>query len=321
MALLRLIRWKNLLIIFLTQFLAWRCIITPQIFGLNSGLSFFFSTVNFLFLSLSTVLIAAAGYIINDYFDIKIDTINKPEKVVLGKAIERKKAIILHTTLNIIALTMAGYVAARAHHYEWLLLQLSCTVLLWFYSTHFKRRYMIGNIVVALLTALTILVLIIYNPGIYQVTKTQAMAVNGSSFLPVWTLIVYAFFAFMLTGMREIVKDMEDFKGDEAEGCVTMPIKKGLEYSVRFTQILVVLVIIPLMAACYILFQHQYRLLAGYILALLVIPIALWSVYLGRQAISQHYHDSSRWLKIIMILGVFSLVIYYLQLFLSNATV
>src|ERR1700722_9395935 len=102
MALLRLIRWKNLLIIFLTQFLAWRCIITPQIFGLNSGLSFFFSTVNFLFLSLSTVLIAAAGYIINDYFDIKIDTINKPEKVVLGKAIERKKAIILHTTLNII---------------------------------------------------------------------------------------------------------------------------------------------------------------------------------------------------------------------------
>ena len=72
------------------------------------------------------------------------------------------------------------------------------------------------------------------------------------------------------------------------------------------------------MAACYILFQHQYRLLAGYILALLVIPIALWSVYLGRQAISQHYHDSSRWLKIIMILGVFSLVIYYLQLFLNN---
>src|ERR1017187_3266318 len=94
---LRLIRWKNLLIIFLTQFLAWWCVVlpaTPRVLNL----------VNFFCLSLSTMLIAAAGYIINDYFDVKIDSINKPAKMVLETAIPRKQAIISHTALNIIAL-------------------------------------------------------------------------------------------------------------------------------------------------------------------------------------------------------------------------
>jgi 4-hydroxybenzoate polyprenyltransferase len=316
---LKLIRWKNLLIIFLTQFLAWRCVITPQILGFNGKLAFFFSTVNFLCLSASTVLIAAAGYIINDYFDIKIDTINRPEKVVLGKAIPRRKAILLHTLLNVIALLLAGYVAAQTRHFEWLLLQVGCTVLLWFYSTHFKRQYMTGNIVVALLTALTILILVVYNPGIYKITITQSLAVNGSPFLPVWTLIVYAFFAFMLTWMREIVKDMEDFQGDEAEGCVTMPIKKGLQYSVTFIRVLSSLVVISLAAACYLLFLFHYRLFAGYLLALLIIPVIIWAIYLNRQHTAQHYYECSKRLKIIMVLGVLSLVVYYIQLFLSNA--
>jgi len=119
---LQLIRWKNLLIVFLTQFLAWWCVILP-------GMPVVLTPLHFLLLSLSTVLIAAAGYIINDYFDIKIDTINKPEKVVLEKIIPRKQAIIAHSLLNVVALILAGYVAAQAHHYEWLLLHAAALVL------------------------------------------------------------------------------------------------------------------------------------------------------------------------------------------------
>src|ERR1035437_8023658 len=106
---LRLIRWKNLLIIFLAQLLAWWCVILPESPKI-------LNPINFLCLSLSTILIAAAGHIINDYFDIKIDSINKPDKVVLETVIPRKQAIISHTALNIIALILAGYVAAQAHH-------------------------------------------------------------------------------------------------------------------------------------------------------------------------------------------------------------
>ena len=320
MAWLQLIRWKNLLIIFATQLLAWRCVITPQISGLNNNMALFSNTLNFLCISFSTILIAAGGYIINDYFDVKIDTVNHPEKVVLGKAIARKSAIVSHILLNIIALGLAACAASHARHYEWLLLQASCVVLLWFYSTHFKRQYMAGNLVVSTLTALTIVILIVYNPGIYQAHSPVSGTGKELPFFPVWTLLVYAYFAFMLTWIREIVKDMEDYKGDEAEGCVTMPLKRGLKYAMGFTKILSVMVIVPLIAACYMLITARCYLLSGYILLLLIIPIAAWALYPEKQLTSQYYHNRSRGLKFIMVTGVFSLVIYYFQLFLINAT-
>ncbi len=126
MAWLRLIRWNNLLIILLTQLLAWVCVIMPM--RHYAAVPMLLNAPNFLCLSLSTILIAAAGYIINDYFDIKIDTINKPDKVILEKQIPRRMAIIAHSVLNIIALCLAAFVAAQAHHFEWLLVQVLCTL-------------------------------------------------------------------------------------------------------------------------------------------------------------------------------------------------
>lgn len=246
------------------------------------------------------MLIAAAGYVINDYFDIKIDSINKPQKVVLEVAIPRKQAIVVHTSLNIIAILVAAYVALQAHHYEWLLLQLFCSVLLWFYSTSFKRQYITGNIVVAILTALTIVSLIIYEPSL--------------SHFPKAVLLVYAYFAFMLTWIREIVKDMEDHIGDRAEGCITMPIKHGLAYSARFCMLLSALVILPLTMGSVVLFDHNYKWLSAYVAIILIIPIILWSFFLVRKTTTAHYHTASSGLKTIMLLGICSLIIYHFQL-------
>ena len=312
MSWLRLIRWKNLVIIFLTQFLAWRCIILP-------GDPEILTPVNFILLSVSTMLIAAAGYIINDYFDIKIDLVNKPDKVVLEKVIPRKQAIITYTVLNLIALILAGVVAIQAHHLEWLMFQLCCTLLLWFYSTNFKRQYITGNVVIALLTALTIIVLILYEPRMHPgvlFRKGVAFPSLNERFLIVdngWVLCFYAYFAFMLTWMREIVKDMEDIKGDEAAGCMTMPIKKGLKYATRFTILLSLLVIIPLAIAVFNL-RYDWLGLPLYITLLIIVPLIVWSVFLVRKFTVQHYHNASRGLKIIMIIGICSLFIYHLHL-------
>ena len=284
MAWLRLIRWKNLLIIFLTQLLAWACVILPE----NPAM---LVLVNFLLLSISTVLIAAAGYIINDYFDIKIDMVNHPDKVILEKAIPRKQAIVSHTVLNLIALLLAGIVAMQAHHPEWLLFQACCTLLLWFYSTHFKRQYITGNVVVALLTALTIIVLIVYEPNVHR--NLQSLSFNSALSAPEWILTIYAYFAFMLTWIREIVKDMEDHKGDEAAGCHTMPIKRGLGYSTRFIMALVLLVIAPLIFVSALLLRHHYVIPSLYITGALVLPLIIWSVFLGRKFTVQHYHNAS----------------------------
>lgn len=299
---LRLIRWKNLLILFLAQLLAWVGVILPEQTKQSAQFALLLNTTNFLCITLSTILIAAAGYIINDYFDIKIDLINRPEKVILGKQIPRKTAIIAHTVLNVAALGLAGFVAAQVRHYEWILLQAGCTVLLWFYSTHLKRQYITGNVAVALLSALTIVTLIVYEPALHKLS------------LPAWVLIIYSCFAFLLTWMREIVKDMEDFKGDEAEGCITMPIKRGLGYAAGFTTALAILVVLMLAIATFILFTHKYLLLAAYTFVFLAIPIAVWTIYLHQAHTEIHYGNASRGLKIIMISGICSLLIYHFQI-------
>ena len=305
---MRLIRWKNLAIIFLAQLVAWYCVVlplSPQ--ALNS--------LNFLFITVSTLLIAASGYVINDYFDIKIDSINRPEKMVIGNSVSPKKAIIIHSVLNIVALLLAGVVALQERRPQLLTLQLVCTLLLWFYSTKFKRENIIGNIVVALLTALTIITLVIYEPKLFQLLLPTNLTISTHGpQMPLWVLLVYAYFAFMLTWMREITKDMEDVVGDTEGGCSTLPIKMGLKYASRFTLVLAGLVILPLLVASWQLVTHRYYILAGYVFLLLLLPLVYWCLFLPKSAQTAHYKKASRGLKIIMVLGIFSLVVYNFEL-------
>lgn len=313
MAWLKLIRWNNLIIILLTQLLVWACVIAP--IGRMSEVPFLLDAGNLLLLSLSTVLIAAAGYIINDYFDVRIDNINKPDKMVLERIIPRRLAIIMHTVLNIVALLCAAAVARKGGHYSWPFIQFGCSLLLWFYSTHFKRQFITGNLVVALLTALTIVVLLVYEPGLYSYFHSAAFVLQGEKVLanPVWVLGTYSYFAFVLTWMREIVKDMEDYRGDEAEGCVTMPIKWGLKKAGDFAGVLGVFVLVPLLMAAGTLLLHYDWALGVYVAVALVIPIVLWLFFLPRRATTAHYGQASRYLKMIMVSGIGSLIIYYLE--------
>lgn len=310
---LKLIRWQNLLIVFLTQLLAWACVILP--IKSYSDTPLLLNFTNFMLLSASTVLIAAAGYIINDYFDIKIDAINRPDKVILEKQIPLRMAIVMHSLFNITAIWFAILVAGHAGRYSWVLLQIGCTVLLWLYSTKFKRQFMTGNVVVALLTGLTIVTLMLYETAIHHYMRLPAFVETTHGIVPnpAWVLGIYTCFAFSLTWMREIVKDMEDFKGDAEEGCVTMPIKWGLLRSVRFTQALGVLSILPLLIGSIKLFGAGWWVLGIYTILALAVPIAICIVKLPKTATTQHYHTMSRWLKIIMVSGIGSLIIYYFQ--------
>jgi 4-hydroxybenzoate polyprenyltransferase len=306
---LRLIRWNNLFIILLTQILVWACVLMPLQKWTKDAL--LLDTLNFSLLCLSTILIAAAGYIINDYFDIKIDAINRPQKVILESAIHRRAAIIYHSVLNIVGLLLAAIVALKAGKLHWLSVQLFCTLILFLYSSHFKRMFVIGNIVVALLTALTIFTLFVYEPLLWHFLSEPPMMQKSGAQLPnpIWMLGIYTCFAFVLTWMREVVKDMEDHIGDAAEGCVTMPIKLGLKKTTIFVQILSLAAIIPLLIASY----KVQGILGIYTLIFLALPLIIWVLYLPKQATTQHYFQMSRYLKIIMVFGIGSLLIYYYQ--------
>ena len=303
---LRLIRWKNLLIVFLTQLLVWYCLIYEP-----TNFRGFITILDFLPVAVSTVLIAAAGYVINDYFDIKIDIINRPDKVILEKKIPLRVAIMAHVGLNILALSIASIAASRGGHYEWLLVQLGCTVILWFYSTDFKRQFVIGNVVVALLTALTILILIVYMPAMPMMHLKRYPEPPPPLISATTICYGYAFFAFALTWMREIVKDMEDYKGDAAEGCMTMPIKKGLEFSQRFIQAIGVITIAVLCLIVYYFFSERYIVLGIYTTTFIVAPLIAWCIFLQRRNTTEHYHAASKWLKVIMVAGICSLIVYH----------
>jgi len=226
-----------------------------------------------------------------------------------------KLAIVVHTVFNIAAIFLAILVARRAGHYSFLAMQLGCTVLLWFYSTTFKRQFVSGNVVVSILTAFTIVVLMLYENAIRYYLHMDFFIETGYALIPnpVWVLGTYAYFAFMLTWMREIVKDMEDFKGDAEQGCVTMPIKWGLLRSARFAQLLGMLTVVPLVIGAVKLLKEQWYVLGIYTIAGLALPILIWMYYLPKKATTKHYGTESRYLKIIMVLGVVSLVIYYFQ--------
>lgn len=309
---LALIRWKNLLIIICTQLLIWACVILPATKTWQGLPDALLSPFHFSLLALSTALIAAAGYIINDYFDVRIDLINKPDKMILEKAIPRRKAITMHTVFNVLGLLLAGYVARQRTAYEWLSVQVICTLLLWLYSTRFKQRFMIGNVVVALLTSLTILTLIVYEPAMHAFLFKPVFEKTVTGFLhlnPLWLLGVYAYFAFVLTWIREIVKDMEDLKGDSEEGCETMPIRWGLKKTTQFTQLLCVAALIPLCIAVVALIKTHNFILGSYTIVAIILPLLLWAFYLNKKATTEHYARCSTQVKLIMVAGIGSLII------------
>ncbi|HOZ39527.1 MAG: geranylgeranylglycerol-phosphate geranylgeranyltransferase [Flavobacteriales bacterium] len=212
----------------------------------------------FILLVLSTVLIAAAGNIINDYFDTRIDRINKPGEVIVGRTVKRRVAMTTHVVLSGIGLVLGTFVAWRSGQLKWALIPAFAIGALWSYSTYYKRQLIIGNGLVATLTALVPLTV-----GLYEIPALQRWLSdppiitmpNGEQYLmeasvrELWYFIlIYTAFAFVSTLVRELQKDMADVRGDEAEGCHTVPIVWGMKWARGMTMAYIGLLIIGLLA-------------------------------------------------------------------------
>lgn len=232
-------------------------------------------------LATSTVVIAAAGYIINDYYDIKIDLINKPERVVIGKSITRRYALFFHSILLTIGVGLGFFIGWKIG-----VINFFSSFLLWWYSNSLKRQPFIGNFVVAWLTSISIvLVNILYD-------------VNNS------LVIIYALFAFFMTLIREILKDMEDLKGDNTFGCRTLPIIWGI----RRTKIIIYVLLALLFTSVLLLNAKFVELPFYYFLVLLFVPLGFLLIRLIRADTRKDFYWLSQWCKIIMLLGILSMV-------------
>jgi 4-hydroxybenzoate polyprenyltransferase len=349
-AFLKLIRVENLLIIAATQYLLEYFVVEKVFYypdqvlksyyaqgGLQPPMHFGMqlSHFHFFLLSLSTVMIAAAGYIINDYFDVKTDRINKPGRIVIDRGIKRRVAMVAHTVINVLGIGIGFYVGYKAGNLKLGLIHVLTAILLWFYSTNFKKMFFIGNIIVALLTALVPIIVAVYEAQALKMNSETYSLINSlyKAFvesvdidfrIPLYYSLVFGLFAFLTNLMREIVKDMEDFVGDMETGGRTVPVLLGYTTTKNIVHVINVFTIILLSAAAmrfatpeqefvwYKLNKERDLLSSLYLFILLIIPLIVFSVMLRRSDTPKKYRKAGMFLKFVMLAGIlFSLVIWY----------
>ena len=269
---LKMIRASNLFIVALTQYLTAIFLIGQP----EEWRSIVFDKGFFLLVS-STVIITSAGYLINDYYDIKIDYINRPDRVQVGKTLKRRWVIVGHTTLNFLGIAIGFYLSPFIG-----IINFMAAFFLWLYSNLLKRLPFVGNFTIAILTGTTLALVSLY--------------FGEKEYL----ILTYAVFAGFITLIREIIKDMEDMKGDERFGCKTLPIIWGIANTKKFIYGIIALFIMTV-------FMMMSALN-------LIIPIALTLMLfflifgLSRADTVKGYHRLSNYCKLIMLLGVISMV-------------
>ena len=303
-----MIRVENLFIIAVTQICIKYLVFAP----LNDFSKF---TLNLFTISLlSTLLIAAAGYIINDYFDVKTDKINRPNTVVIDVVIKRRWAMILHILLNAIGLVLGLYLALKCHNLKLVLFQILSILLLWFYSTHFKKQLLVGNIVVSLLTAAIPIMPMVYDYYLTGEINPMISMIIGS-FLNTLVIIVlgYSSFAFLTSFAREVVKDMEDYEGDIKTGGKTMPIVWGMITSKVVTFFTIIITIGLLLLACLKFHKDQHNVAVYYILGLVILPLIILLIQTIKATTSKDFKLASLLLKFTMLFGIgFTFIIKYI---------
>ncbi|MEO8762147.1 MAG: geranylgeranylglycerol-phosphate geranylgeranyltransferase [Bacteroidia bacterium] len=307
-AFIKLIRFDNLIVIALTM-LATRYGLMQPILSLQyPDLELQLDTIDFSLLILSTMLIAAAGYIINDYFDVKTDRINKPEKLYIDNGVKRRVAIFIHTIFNVLGFLIAIYVAYKAHAIYLCVIQFLSITALWFYSTHLKRQVLTGNILVSVLSALVVLEVLLYEMPLLENKFLQSIQSFTFIYLSVFS---FALFAFLLSFVREIIKDIEDYKGDFETGCKTMPVVWGIKAAKAIAASLISNTVLLLVFIFYKLYKQHFSILLIYLFLFVFIPLVvlIWKLYKAQQ--KEQYHQLSKWVKYIMLFGVLATVLIY----------
>lgn len=300
----RLMRTPNLAMMALTMVLLRYCVIVP-LAGPEGGENGFWLLV------LVTVLLAAGGYIINDYFDVSIDRVNDPGRQVVDRSIDRRTAILMHIVLNSIAIVIGLYLGWRVRSLAFGLIFPLISGLLWLYSARYKRTFILGNLLVAALSAFVILV-----TWVQAFLQLRLDPDHFASVLPGIRLvhrIVLGFtvFAFLLSLAREIIKDMEDAHGDALAGCRTLPIVAGMRWAAFTAGVVIVATILLLAYIQYLLILYGFFTEFWYFMVLVqpgaVILLAL--LVLARNP--RQFRRASYLCKAVMLAGTLSMVLLY----------
>ena len=276
---LSIIRYPNLIIIFFTQLLTYQCLIRKDILNVDFD-------KGFLYLVIATMLIAAAGYMINDFYDVDADKVNKNKSVLIGKKIPSRLAIFLYFLFNLIAL-ICGFLISL----DFLFIFIAIILLLFLYSYKLKKIALVGNLVVALLLAFTVFVVYIFEPV--------------EDAVPMFFFVAFSF----LSGLfREIIKDIEDIEGDRVINARTLPLVAGEK-----TSKIVVFVIAILLFICTTFFISYMTIIKNYLavvyfVILVLSPLVYLASMVNEAKSKSDFHKVSFQSKLFMVIGILSML-------------
>jgi len=261
-------------------------------------------------LVLSTVLLAAAGYVINNIYDVATDTINKPEDVVIGKGISETAGYNIYVALNITGVALGFILSNIILRPGFASLFILIASLLYFYATNLKQIMILGNFVVALLLSASVLIIGVFD--LFPATNSENQAQMASFFS---ILTDYALFAFMINFIREIVKDIEDVNGDYNQGMNTLPIAIGISRAAKIAVgFAVIAFILCLLYINIYFFQNNLLIATFYAFAFVLAPLLYFIVKIVSAKSKKDYHHLSTILKLILFFGILSILIITLNI-------
>lgn len=239
-------------------------------------------------LILPAVLTAAAGYVVNDIFDVKTDAINKPGSAIVDVTISKSKAWILYAILCVLSVVVSWFFSQ-----QYAIINICIVAMLYLYAMQLKGMPLIGNILIAMCSASVIaccVLLIAFD------TKAAIMNFSG-----------YTVFAFFISLIRELVKDMQDYEGDKATGLKTYPIVAGI----KGAKILVYTItgIEVILCGTYSFLSWGLDLYAGSVLmGLITLGLLYFINHIATAKNKEAYGASSKLLKYLMFAGVVNLI-------------
>lgn len=270
----QLIRYQNLVIIIFT-------LLFTKYFLINSTSSVKF-THEWLLLIFSTVLIAAAGYIINDFYDRKIDAINKPHKVLIGKVFTPNSMLYFYVGFNLLAVILGFFISIYIG-----LIHIFCVLSLYLYALYFKKIALLGNVLVAFLSALVVLIVNVL-------------------YLKHFSLVyIFGAFAFFISLIRELIKDIEDIEGDRVGECRTFPILYGILNTKRLIYCIIAIFIAALFLPYHFLPNQNLGLIGSLVMVILLLFLT-YRLHLARQ--KSDFHFLSSFCKLLMLVGMLSML-------------
>lgn len=302
----RLVRLPNLVFIVVFQCLLRYGLVLPmmQSVGVEPALS----GAQFVMLVIATVCIAAGGNAINDYFDIEADKINRPDRIVVGTAINRRLALLTHVTTTLIGIFAGVYLSYVLRRPSFMLMFICLPVLLWFYSTHFKKQILVGNLLVALLVALTGYMVV--SVEFAALDRVHSANTGEPPLSWIWYVVcAYSIFAFISNLGREMIKDLEDKEGDVKAGCHTLVIELGDSYA----KAVITLVEVALLLGCTMALTGipdfmEASIPTAYFVALVAVPTVVLCIMVWRGRERKDFHRAAVLSKAIMAAGMLSLL-------------